>query len=171
MHARYKKIKNFIAKLMGNLKLDSPFTENEMLCQKFAQFDRLNIALVTLIAKEGADELQDMLWIYLGSIRIENQCLEKVADQLPGWKTELMKWAGRKVQVQYKRLPLVDTAWWLGEELIAVVPKQIKNSRTVQDALMARKWMAGIKGSLTVGVLVDFLDLSDALLTINLHPE
>jgi hypothetical protein len=55
--------------------------------------------------------------------------------------------------------------------LIAVVPKQIKNSRTVQDALMARKWMAGIKGSLTVGVLVDFLDLSDALLTINLHPE
>jgi hypothetical protein len=25
----------------------------------------------------------------------------RVADQLPGWKTELMKWAGRKVQVQY----------------------------------------------------------------------
>lgn len=37
--------------------------------------------------------------------------------------------------------------------LIAVVPRKFENSRTVQNALIDRKWLTGIKGALTVGVL------------------
>lgn len=55
--------------------------------------------------------------------------------------------------------------------LIAAVPRKFKNSITVQNALIDRKWLTGIKGTLTVGVLADFLDVWDALLTINLQPR
>jgi hypothetical protein len=59
----------------------------------------------------------------------------------------------------------------LGPNLLAVVPNHIKKSRTVQEAWTNNKWISDIKGALTVGVLADFLDLSESLITVNLLLE
>jgi hypothetical protein len=55
--------------------------------------------------------------------------------------------------------------------LLAVVPNHINKSKTVQEALTDNKWISDIKGALTVGVLADFLDLSESLITVNLLLE
>lgn len=54
----------------------------------------------------------------------------------------------------------------LAPRLLAAVPKKIRNSRTVLEALTDRKWLTGIKGALTVGAFADLLDLWDVLQTI-----
>jgi hypothetical protein len=65
--------------------------------------------------------------------------------------------------------------WILGKRieefaprLLVVVPKQYRKCRTVQDAFMDNKCMTNIKGVLSVGVLIDFLDLSETLPTVNI---
>jgi hypothetical protein len=54
---------------------------------------------------------------------------------------------------------------------LAAGPRRIQNSRTVHAALANRSWLNDIKGALTVEVLADFLDLWDAILTININPQ
>jgi hypothetical protein len=44
------------------------------------------------------------------------------------------------------------------------------NSRTVIEALTNRKWIADIKGALSVGVLIDYLQLWEMLSAIELQP-
>lgn len=39
--------------------------------------------------------------------------------------------------------------------LFSIVPKRITNRRTVQEALLNRRWIGDIKGALTVGALID----------------
>jgi hypothetical protein len=59
----------------------------------------------------------------------------------------------------------------LAPRLLAAVPQRIQNSRIVHTALANRSWLNDIKGALTVEVLADFLDLWDAILTVNLNPK
>jgi hypothetical protein len=59
----------------------------------------------------------------------------------------------------------------LAPRLLAAVPRQIRNSRTVHTTLANRSWLNDIKGALTVEVLADFLDLWDAILTVNVNPQ
>ena len=61
----------------------------------------------------------------------------------------------------------------IAPRLLLVVPRRIQNSRTVHTALANRSWLNDIQGALIVEVLADYLDLWDAILTvnINLHRE
>lgn len=56
----------------------------------------------------------------------------------------------------------------LAPRLLATIPKRIVNSRTVIEALTNRKWIADIKGALSVGVLIDYLQLWEMLSAIEL---
>jgi hypothetical protein len=59
----------------------------------------------------------------------------------------------------------------LAPRLFAIIPKRIANRRTVLEALANRKWISDIKGALSVGVLVDYLNLWELLSEIVLQPE
>jgi hypothetical protein len=59
----------------------------------------------------------------------------------------------------------------IAPRLLLVVPRRIQNSRTVHTALANRSWLNDIQGALTVDVLVDYLDLWDAILTVNINPH
>ena len=59
----------------------------------------------------------------------------------------------------------------LAPRLLATIPKRIVNSRTVNEALTNRKWIADIKGALLVGVLIDYLQLWEMLSAIELQPR
>jgi hypothetical protein len=47
----------------------------------------------------------------------------------------------------------------LAPRLFAIIPKRIANKRTVLEALTNRKWVSDIKGALSVGAFVDYLNL------------
>jgi hypothetical protein len=51
----------------------------------------------------------------------------------------------------------------IAPRLFSIIPKRIINRRTVQQALLNRRWIADIKGALTVGVIVDYLHLWNIL--------
>ena len=55
--------------------------------------------------------------------------------------------------------------------LFAIIPNRIAWKRTVQEALLNRRWITDTKGALTVGVLIDFLSLWDALSVIVQQPN
>jgi hypothetical protein len=57
----------------------------------------------------------------------------------------------------------------IAPRLLLVVPRRIQNSRTVHAALANRSWLNDIQGALTVEVLVDYLDLWDAIITVNIN--
>lgn len=59
----------------------------------------------------------------------------------------------------------------LAPRLFEVVPRRIANSRNVQEALMDRRWISDIQGSLSVGVIAEILNLWDALRSVELQPE
>jgi hypothetical protein len=59
----------------------------------------------------------------------------------------------------------------LAPRLFEVVPRRIAISRNVQEALMDRRWILDIQGSLSVGVIAEFLTLWDALSSVELQPE
>jgi hypothetical protein len=60
--------------------------------------------------------------------------------------------------------------WFLGQnvcslapKLFAIIPKRIANKRTVLEALSNRKWISDIKGAMSVGVIVEDLNLWELL--------
>jgi hypothetical protein len=55
--------------------------------------------------------------------------------------------------------------------LFDVIPKRITNRRTVQEALTDRRWISDITGSLSVGVLVDYLHLWNLISDFELLPD
>ena len=59
----------------------------------------------------------------------------------------------------------------LAPRLFAMIPKRIANKRTVLKALTNRKWISDIKGVLSFGALVDYLNLWEILSEIVLQPE
>jgi hypothetical protein len=59
----------------------------------------------------------------------------------------------------------------IAPRLLLAVPRRIQNSRTVQTALANRSWLNDIQGALTVEVLADYLDLWDAITTVNINPH
>jgi hypothetical protein len=68
--------------------------------------------------------------------------------------------------------------WLLGQNvcslaprLFAIIPKRIANKRTVLEALSNRKWISGIKGAMSVEVIVEYLNLWELLSEIVLQPE
>lgn len=52
-----------------------------------------------------------------------------------------------------------------------MVSRRIANNRNVQEALMNRGLISGIRGGLSVGVIAEFLTLWDALRLVELQPE
>lgn len=66
-----------------------------------------------------------------------------------------------------------DTDWncWLNGNciqdfapaLLGLVPRRLTDSLKVQDALPGFKWMASMRGALSVRVIAEFLDLCEAL--------
>jgi hypothetical protein len=59
----------------------------------------------------------------------------------------------------------------LAPRLYATVPKRRIKKFTVHEALTDRTWVKDIQGALTVGAIVDFLQLWDLLSGFELHPE
>jgi hypothetical protein len=59
----------------------------------------------------------------------------------------------------------------LAPRLYANVSKRRIKKRTVQEALTDWTWVKDIQGALTVGAIVDFLQLWDLLSGFELHPE
>jgi hypothetical protein len=55
--------------------------------------------------------------------------------------------------------------------LFDITPKKITNRRTVQEALTDRRWIADITGSLSVGVLLDYLHLWNLISDFELLPD
>jgi hypothetical protein len=47
--------------------------------------------------------------------------------------------------------------------LFQTIPRRIAKWRTVQEALLNRRWISDIKGALTVEVLVEYIQLWDIL--------
>jgi hypothetical protein len=58
----------------------------------------------------------------------------------------------------------------LTPRLLAAVPKDRINKCTVQEALCANKWVSDIRGAITVGVMVEYLQLWEVLLNVELQP-
>jgi hypothetical protein len=74
--------------------------------------------------------------------------------------------------------PFWTDKWLLGQKvsnlaprLFAIIPKWPANKRTVLEALINRKWISDIKGVLSVGALVDYLNLWELLSEIVLQPK
>lgn len=59
----------------------------------------------------------------------------------------------------------------LAPRLLAAVPKRRMQRRTVQEALTDRTWISDIQGALTVGVIVEYLQLWDLLYGLELQPD
>jgi hypothetical protein len=59
----------------------------------------------------------------------------------------------------------------IAPRLFSIIPKRIINRRTVQQALLNRRWIADIKGALTVGAIVDYLHLWNILANFVLQPN
>jgi hypothetical protein len=60
----------------------------------------------------------------------------------------------------------------IAPRLFSIIPKRIINRRTVQQALLNRRWIADIKGALTVGAIVDYLqNLWNILTNFVLQPN
>lgn len=59
----------------------------------------------------------------------------------------------------------------LAPRLIAAIPKQRQQRRTVQEALHNRSWVQDIQGALTVGVLIEYLQLWDLLYDMEIRLE
>jgi hypothetical protein len=51
----------------------------------------------------------------------------------------------------------------IAPRLICTIPKRIINKRTVQEAMVNRRWIGDIRGALTAGALIDYLHLWEAL--------
>ena len=67
--------------------------------------------------------------------------------------------------------------WLLGQRimdiaprLFASIPKRKANKRTVLEALTNRSWISDIQGALSVGALVDYVNLWDMLDSVELQP-
>jgi hypothetical protein len=54
--------------------------------------------------------------------------------------------------------------------LFSLIPRRV-TKRSVQEALLNRRWLKDIKGALTVGALVEYLHLWNALSSLILQPD
>lgn len=59
----------------------------------------------------------------------------------------------------------------LAPRLFVVIPKRSIKQRTVQDALTNKSWISDITGTLTVGVIIDYVHLWDVLSNFSLQPD
>ena len=131
----------------------------------------------------GISSLKELCW----ALRMRWLWLHKTDPEKP--------WANLPIQVPKKAEAFFSTVlvskvgngahtlfwtdkWILGQNvcslaprLFAIIPKRIANRRTVLEALANRKWISDIKGALSVGVLVDYLNLWELLSEIVLQPE
>jgi hypothetical protein len=57
----------------------------------------------------------------------------------------------------------------IAPRLLLTVPKRIASKRTVSEALTNRRWVSDIKGALTLGALVDYLHLWNAITDVVLQ--
>jgi hypothetical protein len=55
--------------------------------------------------------------------------------------------------------------------LFETIPKRISNKRTVLEALANRRWISNIKDALSVGALLDYLQLQEMLSNVVLHKD
>jgi hypothetical protein len=140
-------------------------------------------ALVTNpFGRFGISSLKELCW----ALRMRWLWLHKIDPGRP--------WANLTMQVPKKARSFFSTVlvsevgngartlswtdkWLLGQNvsnlaprLFAIIPKRIANRRTVLEALANIKWISDIKGALSVGAIVDYLNLWEILSDIVLHP-
>jgi hypothetical protein len=58
---------------------------------------------------------------------------------------------------------------YIAPRLLAAIPKQRINKRTVQEGICGNNWISNIRGELTVGVIVEYLHLWNILSNVGLH--
>jgi hypothetical protein len=69
--------------------------------------------------------------------------------------------------------------WWLNGRGIKdiehavydLVPKRIRNKRKVKEALQNFRWIADVRGALTLAVLLEYFDMYHELEQVELHPN
>jgi hypothetical protein len=73
---------------------------------------------------------------------------------------------------------LCTDKWLLGQKISDIaprrfetIPRRFAKRRTVQEALQNGNWISDIKGALSVGVLVDYIQLWDLISNIELQAE
>jgi hypothetical protein len=54
----------------------------------------------------------------------------------------------------------------ISPRLVAAIPNKEINKRTIQEALTENRWALDIQGAITVGVLVEYLQLWEVLQTV-----
>ena len=59
----------------------------------------------------------------------------------------------------------------LAPNLVALVPKRILNRRSVQEALVDRKWVTDTRGALSIVALVEYLELWEMLDDVQLQQD
>jgi hypothetical protein len=59
----------------------------------------------------------------------------------------------------------------LAPKLFDTIPKRYVNSRTVQEAILTRRWVSDIKGALSLGGFDRYIQLWDLLAEVELQPE
>jgi hypothetical protein len=52
-----------------------------------------------------------------------------------------------------------------------LVPKRIRNSRKVKEAVQHFRWVADFRGALTTAVLMEYLELYQEVQQVELHPD
>jgi hypothetical protein len=71
------------------------------------------------------------------------------------------------------------TNQWLHEKsiaeiaplLFAAVPQRMRQKWTVREALLGHAWTTDIQGALNMGIIVDYIQVWDHLLEVQLQPE
>ena len=58
----------------------------------------------------------------------------------------------------------------IAPRIFQCIPNRITKRRTVQEALLNRRWISDIKGALSVGVLVDYPQIWNLMSVIVLQP-
>jgi hypothetical protein len=58
----------------------------------------------------------------------------------------------------------------IAPRLVAAIPKKKINQRKVQETLTENRWALDIPGAITVGVLVEYLQLWEVLQIVELQP-
>jgi hypothetical protein len=131
----------------------------------------------------GISSLQELSW----ALRMRWLWLHKTDPKRP--------WANLPIQVPYKAKAFFSTVlisevgngantlfWtdkWLSRQknsdiaprLFQTIPRRIAKRRTVQEALLNRRWTSDIKGALSVEVLVEYIQLWDLLSEVVLQQE
>jgi hypothetical protein len=59
----------------------------------------------------------------------------------------------------------------LAPSLFSIIPQRRRQQHTVQAALQNNAWVSDIQGTLTMGIIVEYIEIWDMLYELQLQPE